>query len=167
MSEDWISLAKEFGYEGAAAIVCNKNDEILFLLSEKDGKMQAEMAGGKVEKVDNGNPRLTALRELREETGIDLNLDDLTQIEMKTTGGTTGMPSIQFLTKPLDSDSDSDNIKATKLESKFIGTVWSKVYHPSEKEWFIKDKIPIRRFNTFFLDQNKSALSVYCLETIQ
>lgn len=151
--QNWISLAREFGYEGAAVVVCNSSDKILFLLSEKDGKPQAEIAGGKVERIDQGNPRLTAIRELKEEAGIELSLDDLTLVEMKTTGGTTGMPSMQYLTKPMD-----DAIQPIKMESKFTGTAWSKVYHPSPKEWFIEGKIPIRKFNTFFLSQNEAVL---------
>ena len=154
---DWEPISKEFGYEGAAAILCNANHEILFLLSEKDGNLQAEMPGGKPERMDGGDPKQTAIREMREETGIELTVEDLSDVQLKTIGGTTGCPSIQFLTKPMD-------VHPTKLESKFVRSVWSKIYHPSPKEWYVESKIPIRKFNTFFLTQNEVELKAFIAE---
>lgn len=155
--EEQLLLAKEFGYEGAGVILTNSLDEILFIVSEKDGKLQAEIGGGKPEREDDGSSLKTALRELREETGIELKDTDLIQ-ELQTTGGNSGFPSIQYLTKPLD------HVQVQPREQ-FMDAVWSKIHHPSPKEWYIRDPkgqvIPIRKFNSFFFAQHESKLKSY------
>jgi len=152
----WIALSNEVGYEGAGVIMVNDKQEIFFLVSgDKDGSDQVEIGGGKVEISDNGNSKATALRELKEETGIVLTEDDLVT-KLSTTGGTTGMPSIQYVTRPVNGDEI-----CPVLEKRFYGTVWSKVMFSETNGWTIQGGTPIRKFNRFFFEQNKDALKDY------
>jgi hypothetical protein len=85
-------------------------------------------------------------------------------VKLQTTGGTTGQPSLHFLTRPLD------DVRPTKMEAKFVGFTWSKIYRhspkeskvcdpsPSPKGWYIAGGTPIRKFNTFFLTQHEESL---------
>lgn len=60
---------------GACAIVYSvKDDKVLMGLRSDTHKWS--FAGGKVEKEDNNNLLCTAVRELKEEFGVELNIDD-------------------------------------------------------------------------------------------
>lgn len=60
---------------GACAIVYSvKDDKVLMGLRSDTHKWS--FAGGKAEKVDNNNLLCTAIRELKEEFGVELNIDD-------------------------------------------------------------------------------------------
>jgi 8-oxo-dGTP pyrophosphatase MutT (NUDIX family) len=155
MSE-WIELSKRVFYEGAAAVLCNEKDELMFIISlDKQNQLQAELPGGKVEEQDNGDPIATAIREMEEETGIVLQRNDLIKPGMITLGGTTGTPAYHFLTRPLY------NVMPTKLEDKFLGTIWSKLYCQNGKWFTVVNDYPVRKFNTYFLDQNKDSMTRY------
>lgn len=147
----WEEISAQVGYEGAAAIVVNSRGEVLFLLSKKDGKLQAEIAGGKPEPEDGGESCRTAIRELQEEAGVELTVGDFVD-QFTTKGGLTGFPSIQHLTRPLDD-------LVVKPREKFEDYVFSKITN-KEGKWYAGD-IPIRKFNGFFLDQNKERLADY------
>jgi 8-oxo-dGTP pyrophosphatase MutT (NUDIX family) len=150
-SED---IARIKGYEGAQLLLVNHRYELLFLLStnKKTGAPEAEVAGGKPELCDEG-PIYTAIRELKEEAGVEI-ADGVVRVArtLKTTGGNTGLPSIQMVTRPILEDC----IKVTPRE-KFTGYCWSRVmYVESEKKWCLanEERTPIRKFNTFFLQQH-------------
>lgn len=162
--EEWVERSKKWGYEGAAAVVTNDKNEIMFLIStNKDGKQQAEIPGGKPEEVDNANPFATAIREVKEECGLDLTEDMFdTKSMLFTTGGTTGVRSIQLVTFPLPSDVH----KPTKRE-KFDDIVWGRIHRSEDKVWTVRSNdsiIPIRKFNTFFFEQNKDKLGRFMYE---
>ena len=60
---------------GACAIVYSvKDDKVLMGLRSDTHKWS--FAGGKAEKEDNNNLLCTAIRELKEEFGVELNIDD-------------------------------------------------------------------------------------------
>ena len=54
-----------------AHIVIFKDGKVLGV-SRKDNRYDFGLPGGKMEDVDRGNPKLTAIRECKEETGIDV-----------------------------------------------------------------------------------------------
>lgn len=150
----WIARAQKHGYEGAALLL-TKNGEMLFLLSAKDGKQQAEVAGGKIEDEDNGDPLLTAIRELREEVSIQITPEEAAcATKLTTTGGTTGQPAYQFL---LECPGKEDPVP----QEKFTGFLWSKIKKAGSDYVTEKGDIPIRKFNRYFIDQNAEALSAY------
>ncbi len=132
--------------------MCNHKAELLFLISEKEGKLQAEMPGGKPEPQDLGNSKATALRELEEETGIKLDEYDLAQYA-KTTGGATGFPSIQYFSVPRHPDS-----LTIKPREKFTHHAWSKI-EKVEGHWHMtfKDQlVPVRKFNHIVISAHES-----------
>ncbi len=164
MSKDpqqrWIELSKKVGYEGAALIVQNTKKELLFMLSnDSKGNLQAEMPGGKPEEEDQADPLVTALREMKEETGLVFTKGDvLESVKMETVGGTTGVKSVQFLTNPMDFPPKVDRGVYIK---------WSKVYYDkAENKWTIDDGVPVRKFNTFFLFQNKGVLDDFIVNRV-
>ena len=64
---------------GACAIVYSiKDDKVLMGLRSDTHKWS--FAGGKAEKEDNNNLLCTAIRELKEEFGVELNIDDKKKI---------------------------------------------------------------------------------------
>ena len=151
---DWMMLAEKHKYEGAGVLV-NFEDKLLFLVNKKG---QAEFPGGKIEAADNGSKHATALRELREETGMVLNATDLYHC-FKTEGGTSGFPSYQFVTRRLKWPEFRTHLEGSHFE----GATLSKIYFVDNNKWMIKDGpngkfIPIRKFNTFFIEQNKEGL---------
>jgi hypothetical protein len=177
-TEQWIALSKKLGYEGSAIVVKDKEtSEVLFNVSvnKKTGEKEAESQGGKPDNESETDPRDAAVRELDEEAGIQADKNNLTT-HMTTTGGTTGTPSHQYIL-PVDKSKVHP-----KLKEKFILQVWSHAfYHTVQKKWFVKyvdrswkewvmyllgfqnkynvvQRFPIRRFNTFFLEQNKEVL---------
>ncbi len=158
--EEWKALSIEYGYEGAAAIIRNSKDELLFLLSKgKDGALQAEIPGGKPERLDEGDAMQTAIREI-EGAEKPKPKDFGAEVAMETTGGTTGKPSLQYITEPKDDALDL----ATKLESKYIRAVWSKIYNPSAGKFYVLvdgESIPIRKFNTYFIVQNMERMKYF------
>lgn len=148
--EEWKANAKEFGYEGAAIAVINTDGLFAFLQTKnKDGNPQCELPGGKVEKADGGDSVTTALREFEEETGIQLTRGDVKlDSRMETTGGTTGFPSIQYVSKPQPDSLIEGN------ENMF----WSALYkYEQNNEWYARFEgapTEVRKFNTYFINQH-------------
>ncbi len=158
----WIELSQKVGYEGAALIVQNTKQELMFMVSnDSQGNLRAEMPGGKPEEEDQGDSLTTALREMKEETGLQFTKDDiLSSVKMETVGGTTGVKSVQFLTKPLEVTQKPNCPKGFYVR-------WSKVYFDRlANKWTIDDGVPIRRFNTFFLFQNKDVLDEFIVRKV-
>ncbi len=152
----WKAISVLVGYEGSAGNLlvkmANGGVGVLFSISKKKGVFQAEIQGGKPEPQDGGDPILTVIREVFEECGVLLKYEDFVA-RLQTTGGKTGVPSYQYLTKVFE----ASEINPTPKE-KFERYVVSKYYYNEvTKEWYImdgKDKIAIRNFNCFFLNQN-------------
>ena len=147
--EEWIALSKKVGYEGATALICNSGGDLLFLLSQDPSTkvVTAELPGGKCIEQDGGYAINTAVREVYEETGVPIHRLDFVR-ELKTTGGTTGTPSVQYVSRELD------GFVATKLEKKFTGTAWSKCFLYPDGKWRIAGGVAIRKYNTFILEQH-------------
>jgi 8-oxo-dGTP pyrophosphatase MutT (NUDIX family) len=60
----------------AQLVIINEDGNVL-CVSRKDNHSSMGLPGGKMEEQDNGNPKLTAIRETVEETGISVNLLDV------------------------------------------------------------------------------------------
>jgi 8-oxo-dGTP pyrophosphatase MutT (NUDIX family) len=152
-SED---IAKKAGYEGAAILLASPDNKLLFLLSvnKKTGVVEAEVPGGKPE-IHDRTAIETATRELHEEAGAVFAEGTVLSFkcELKTSGGNTGLPSIQLITDPIPESS----VTIMRREN-FTGHCWARVlYVASENKWCLANeaRTPIRKFNTFFLAQHK------------
>lgn len=140
----WEELSRHWGYEGAAAVIVNCREQILML---GDGKA-FQIPGGKPEAVDKGDPIATVIREVKEECGLELRPVHFVN-STETTGGSTGIPSKQFITFPLD------GLQPKPLE-KFTEVAWVRLSRKDGK-WVALDGdrvVPIRGFNQYFLNQN-------------
>lgn len=60
----------------AQIVIIDKEGNVL-CVSRKDNHDSMGLPGGKMEEQDMGNPKLTAIRETLEETGISVNLLDI------------------------------------------------------------------------------------------
>lgn len=60
-----------------AFVVIINNDGYALGVSRKNDHNDFGLPGGKQDEIDNGDPKLTAIRELKEETGIDVSIEDL------------------------------------------------------------------------------------------
>lgn len=58
-------------YAAASVILINPEGQIL-CVSRKDNHNDFGLAGGKVDEIDNNNPEACAIRECKEETGLDI-----------------------------------------------------------------------------------------------
>ncbi len=168
LKQKWMDLSKKVGYEGSALLVQSLQHRLLFLLSEKDGRKQAEICGGKPEEQDRGIAQRTALRELEEEAGVILWLNDIRDAPpLKTTGGTTGMHSLQYVSKQLLSEE-----LVVQPKEHFTGYAWSYVYRGDEtceSKWYIKmDQtfVPLRKFNHYVFDQHEKELEIFIAEEV-
>ena len=63
--------------KNAFVVLINTEGHVLGV-SRKDNHSDFGLPGGKMDDCDNDDPKLTAIRELYEETGIDVDYDDLT-----------------------------------------------------------------------------------------
>jgi 8-oxo-dGTP pyrophosphatase MutT (NUDIX family) len=148
----WIELAQQHGYEGAQIVVTNADNAILFMTSMKDEKLQAEVPGGKIHEVDNGEAFHTAQRELLEECGLVVRSSEIAEV-LYTNGGTSGTPSIQYVSTPLDV------VGPVKLGEGFMGFTWSKLKDDGKGGFCTTDNIPIRKFNKYFIEQHREKLA--------
>jgi len=151
-------------------LIVNHHKELFFVLTrkEKDGKIEmwAELPGGKTAWKDFWMSKWTAIREMKEETGINLTGSNL-KTKLITTGGPkTGMPSIQWLTEPMMEQYLNGN-----GESKFVECVYSKIHFIDGKYYVligvnagvnavgivreIDVYAQIRKYNTFIFEQHK------------
>jgi len=150
----WIEIAKEKGYEGAGILRRNLQGEVMFMLfKDDDENIQAEIPGGKPEAGDV-DAKATVTRELKEETGFDTNSEDW-EIKLESTGGKSGMPSIQFISTKNSLTSLDD----FKPKEKYFQVIWSKIHtYGTKKGYYVMDeemkKYAIRKFNCFFIDQH-------------
>jgi len=140
-------------------LIVNHHKELFFVLTrkEKDGKIEmwAELPGGKTAWMDFWMSKWTAIREMKEETGINLTGSNL-KTKLITTGGPkTGMPSIQWLTEPMMEQYLNGN-----GESKFVECVYSKIHFIDGKYYVWMGGggdvyVQIRKYNTFIFEQHK------------
>ena len=119
MVEEWTRVSILKGYQGCGVIpFLDTEDGLRFVLGiNKDGK--AEYPGGKIEEIDTG-PISTALRELKEETGLVLSEDRLSNEPFRIDGGTTGYPAYVFTTKISEDEFASMSGKGDGTFSEFI-----------------------------------------------
>ncbi len=166
--DNWHETAKFKKYEGSAVYVVKPNGEVNWVMKKKGGKKIAEVAGGKVKMFDR-NAKYTASFERKEETDHYVDPKDMID-EYHTTGGDTGYDSIQYVTRPFK----HSEVVVKPMED-FIDSCWSYAYRgdvvtkvkkdgsiESYQSWYIitpdGERVEIRRFNCFFLDQNYDKL---------
>jgi 8-oxo-dGTP pyrophosphatase MutT (NUDIX family) len=135
--------------ESAGGIILNENGEVALVRSDRD-----EFIGFPKGHVEAGetDPKATALREIKEETGIaDLRKDDLVylgEIIRDSFGRADKKKSIKLftaVTKQLDLESEDENPFWCGLED-----VTNKLTTEEDKDFFIRHKPQIAKvFSTF------------------
>ena len=95
--ELWKARAQAKGWEGAGMIpILNTAKGSFYVLGVSADDRQAEYFGGKVEDEDAA-PINTACREFKEETGLTVTPDQITNPGHRINGGYTGMPAYVYL----------------------------------------------------------------------
>lgn len=90
-TEKWVEVSHELGFEGAGVFLILDGHVVMFVHSQND---TVEYPAGKPKRGDK-NPKQTAIRECKEETGFEpdeARLIFLGEIH----GGTTGYPSLAY-----------------------------------------------------------------------
>jgi hypothetical protein len=146
-----------FGYESSGVVVCNTEREILFSIESGNKTFQACISGGGPWELDEGIQKRTALRNLKNQFGLDMTEDDL-RVRMETLGGARGYPAYHFLTKRFY----KDQIKCGGLMF-----TWSQLYENRTHGWVVKynDKfIPLRNDDVPFVFQNTVTLDPFIVQ---
>lgn len=146
------------GYEGAGVIVCNTENEILFLVrgTVEDG-WRAYIPSGKPSEVDKGEWGRTAIRNLRQEAGLALTDDDM-QNGLYTLENANAFPIYHYLSKPIDK---------TPVDCGGFAFTWSMPMFCKKQGWVVaykRELIPVGKTEAALLDQNKKYLDRFILK---